>query len=259
MLPELSPRQAEYLIAVIEHHVRLAAPVGSRTLALERGRGLSSASIRATMASLERIGVIGRPHASAGRVPTDLGYRVYVERLMARREPSPAERARLARQLEVEPCDAQRLADALAAELRHLTLVVEHSGGRRRAVYGGLEHVVSEPEFREGARLARLCRLLDDRTALGDRIAALAVHGRAGVALGSEIARRPEGAFGRGAAPWSDAGALDGCALVSIGLRGPGPDALAVLGPARMDYGAIVARLDALGELWDARQGTRIG
>lgn len=79
---DLDPREIEILKSVIRTHVLTGEPVGS--LALQRGAGLdlSPATIRHVMADLESRGLLAQPHASAGRVPTDLAYRLYVDRLM---------------------------------------------------------------------------------------------------------------------------------------------------------------------------------
>lgn len=76
----LTARQADVLRRVVQHFVDTAAPVGSKTLAEEIE--LSSASVRATMRDLEEAGYLGHPHTSAGRVPTERGYRHYVDGLM---------------------------------------------------------------------------------------------------------------------------------------------------------------------------------
>lgn len=78
----LSAREREILRLVVQRFIRTAAPVGSKSLAEEDGLDLSSASIRSTMSTLEAQGYLGHPHTSAGRVPTDQGYRAYVDELM---------------------------------------------------------------------------------------------------------------------------------------------------------------------------------
>ena len=89
---ELTERQARILRAVVEQYVRHAVPVSSETLVREHGLGVSSATVRNELAELEARGYICQPHTSAGRIPSDLGYRYFVERLMAERQLSRAER-----------------------------------------------------------------------------------------------------------------------------------------------------------------------
>ena len=79
---DLTDREKTILGLVVKAYVRDAAPVGSRTLVRRFGLNLSPATIRNTMNDLEEAGLLEQPHTSAGRIPTDLGYRVYVDELM---------------------------------------------------------------------------------------------------------------------------------------------------------------------------------
>jgi heat-inducible transcriptional repressor len=80
----LGERKAAILRVVVEEYVRTGEPVGSETIAERAGLGVSSATIRNEMAALEDLGYLTHPHTSAGRIPTDLGYRSYVDTLPAR-------------------------------------------------------------------------------------------------------------------------------------------------------------------------------
>jgi heat-inducible transcriptional repressor len=82
---ELNERKIRILEYIITDYIATAEPVGSRTIARKHDMGLSSATIRNEMSDLEVMGYIVAPHASAGRVPSDKGYRLYVDRLMRRR------------------------------------------------------------------------------------------------------------------------------------------------------------------------------
>ena len=79
--PELGSRKAAVLRAVVEEYVHTGEPVGSETIAGKTGLGVSAATIRNDLASLEERGYLSHPHTSAGRVPTDAGYRQYVDSL----------------------------------------------------------------------------------------------------------------------------------------------------------------------------------
>lgn len=82
---ELDPRKQTLLQAIIDAYVRSAEPVGSEWLAAHQNLGVRSATIRNEMAELTELGLLRQPHTSAGRVPSDRGYRYYVDRLMHRR------------------------------------------------------------------------------------------------------------------------------------------------------------------------------
>jgi heat-inducible transcriptional repressor len=87
----LTPRQADILARVVDEHIATGAPVGSKTLAEQGGLGVSSSTVRNDLAVLEELGLLMHPHTSAGRVPTDLGYRFYVDRILQSLRPRPAE------------------------------------------------------------------------------------------------------------------------------------------------------------------------
>lgn len=92
--PQLSERERRVLEAVVQTYVETAQPAGSKALAERFGFGISSATIRSTMSDLEEKGFLFHPHASAGRIPTDVAYRVYVDSLIPPVLPN-AERRRL--------------------------------------------------------------------------------------------------------------------------------------------------------------------
>ncbi|MEC4803773.1 MAG: heat-inducible transcriptional repressor HrcA [Jaaginema sp. PMC 1079.18] len=79
---KLNERQQDILKATVHHYVATAEPVGSKTLAQEYNFKVSSATIRNTMGRLEKAGLLYQPYTSAGRIPSDSGYRIYVDRLM---------------------------------------------------------------------------------------------------------------------------------------------------------------------------------
>src|SRR5499427_6145516 len=84
----LSERAQQLLKLLIEHYIRDGQPVGSRTLSRDSGLSLSSATIRNVMADLEELGFVTSPHTSAGRVPTDRGYRFFVDALLRAEVPA---------------------------------------------------------------------------------------------------------------------------------------------------------------------------
>ena len=91
----LSQREKRVLENLIEHYIMTADPVGSRIIANKYRMGLSPATIRNTMQDLEEMGLITQPHTSAGRVPTDIGYRVFVDMLLSPEALSQAEKTKI--------------------------------------------------------------------------------------------------------------------------------------------------------------------
>ncbi len=118
---QLTQRERQVLEAVIHTFVETAEPAGSRSIAKRFDLGVSAATIRNTMSDLEDRGYLYHPHTSAGRVPTDLAYRVYVDALMAPAEPTLSERTRLRQELGAEHTAIESLLGKAAEVLGLLT------------------------------------------------------------------------------------------------------------------------------------------
>ncbi len=87
---ELTERQQEIILRVVEEYVATGQPVGSKSLVERSGMPVSPSTVRNELAELEQIGLLTHPHTSAGRVPTDSGYRYYARNLLDRLEPQPS-------------------------------------------------------------------------------------------------------------------------------------------------------------------------
>jgi heat-inducible transcriptional repressor len=121
-------RRFEVLRAIVEDYVATEEPVGSKALAERHHLGVSPATIRNDMASLEEGGYITQPHTSAGRVPTDKGYRLFVDRLATVKPLSPPERRAIESFLQgaVDLDDAIGRTVRLLAQLTHHVAVVQY-------------------------------------------------------------------------------------------------------------------------------------
>ncbi len=117
----LDPRQQEILKAIIDAHIYTAEPVGSETLAHRTRLGLSAATLRLEMAALEELGYLSHPHTSAGRVPTDRGYRVYVDAMLEEEQRAPEEGARFRRRFQSLTRDTGRVVEEIARALASAT------------------------------------------------------------------------------------------------------------------------------------------
>lgn len=131
------PRRLEVLSAIVEDYVHSREPVGSKALVERHRLGVSSATVRNDMAALEEEGLIMAPHASAGRIPTDKGYRAFVDRIQTVKPLSGAERRAIVAFLD----SSEDLDEALArtvrllSQLTHQVAVLQyptHSGDRLR-------------------------------------------------------------------------------------------------------------------------------
>ncbi|GAB3079416.1 MULTISPECIES: heat-inducible transcriptional repressor HrcA [unclassified Phycicoccus] len=110
-------RRLAVLRAIVQDYVETSEPVGSKALLERHHLGVSAATVRNDMAALEEEGLIAAPHTSAGRVPTDAGYRLFVDRLSSVKPMSPAERSAIAQFLE----GAVDLDDVVARTVRLLS------------------------------------------------------------------------------------------------------------------------------------------
>src|SRR5919197_6566993 len=88
-VPTLTARQREILARVVEEYVRTGDPVGSKHLVQSASLSVSASTVRNELAELEALGLLTHPHTSAGRVPTEAGYRLYADELLARQDPRP--------------------------------------------------------------------------------------------------------------------------------------------------------------------------
>ena len=158
---EITERQRQILSQIIEEYAETASPVGSVTMA--KLFGVSSATIRAEMARLEALGLIAQPHTSAGRVPTDAGYRYYVNHLDEAVDDSSLERGTHAIEVRVS---SQSQADA--AIRRAVDSLVELTGNLGLATIGGqlylsgISQLFTQPEFMDTRRVQAVAKLLDN-------------------------------------------------------------------------------------------------
>ena len=129
-------RRLEVLRAIVEDFVSTNEPVGSKALAERHGLGVSPATVRNDMAALEEEGFITHPHTSAGRIPTDKGYRLFVDQLSQVKPLSPAERRAIQRFLDgaVDLDDVVRRSVRLLAQLTRQVAVVQYPRLSRSAV-----------------------------------------------------------------------------------------------------------------------------
>ncbi|MGB5298957.1 MAG: heat-inducible transcriptional repressor HrcA [Thiogranum sp.] len=125
-MPELSERAQYLLKALTERYIREGQPVGSRTLARDAGLKLSSATIRNVIADLEDMGLVSSPHTSAGRVPTVLGYRLFVDTLLSVQplEHSLIDEFKLSLGTDTDANDLAEIASNLLSDVTRLAGVV---------------------------------------------------------------------------------------------------------------------------------------
>jgi heat-inducible transcriptional repressor len=225
----MSPRQQQILSAIVEQYAEVASPVGSSLLA--KVFGVSSATIRAEMAELERLGYIHQPHTSAGRIPTDKGYRFYVNNLAENGgslAEGRAEKALTARVLSGGmPERTIRNAVDTLVELTH-NLGLATIGNQ--LYMSGLSNLFGQPEFIQGTGVQQVARLLDN---LEPWLREAAPNEPLSVYIGSE------NPIGRSA----------GASLIISRFRSPFSDRsyIGVLGPTRQSYRDVMGLVQHAG------------
>ncbi len=120
---ELNDRKKLILKAIIANYLETGEPVGSRTISKHPDLNLSSATIRNEMADLEDMGLILQPHTSAGRIPSDAGYRFYVDQLMMERETESEEKQALIQKVDRMEVLLKQVANVLASNTNYATMV----------------------------------------------------------------------------------------------------------------------------------------
>ena len=214
----MTERQVLILRAIIEQYAEVASPVGSNLLA--KVFGVSSATIRAEMAELERLDFIAQPHTSAGRVPTDKGYRYYVNSLAEDNETVPERRATRALTARVHdaglPERTIRNAVDTLVELTH-NLGLATIGNQ--LYMSGLSNLFGQPEFMQSGQVRQVAELLDN---LEPWLREAAPNQPLSVYIGRE------NPIGRSA----------GCSLIISRFHSPYSDRsyIGVLGPTRQNY-----------------------
>jgi len=161
----MTERQLQILAAIIEQHAEIAAPVGSVMLA--QLFGVSSATIRSEMARLEDMGLIAQPHTSAGRVPTDAGYRFYVNTLNESHanEPQTLLSDRSAKAIEARVGNQTGADRAIRSAVDSLVDLTHNLGLATigdELYLSGIGNLFSQPEFASANHTQEVARLLDN-------------------------------------------------------------------------------------------------
>ena len=139
---ELDDRKLKILKAIISNYLETGEPVGSRTISKYTDLNLSSATIRNEMADLEELGLIMQPHTSAGRIPTDKGYRLYVDRMMTEKDSEMQEmKTQLLERVDKMESLLKQVAKVLAYNTNYATLVTAPQYQNSKLKFIQLSHV----------------------------------------------------------------------------------------------------------------------
>ena len=157
----MNKRQQEILAAIIEEYTDSAVPVGSKVLVEKYGFDISPATIRNDMVSLEKDGFLYQPHVSAGRIPTDKGYKYFVEEIMADTELSLKDQKKLQVELLKLRAQHQRLSRTTAKLLSGMSGNLAISTMEKDFSDFGIRELLEKPEFQEVDEFCKIVEALD--------------------------------------------------------------------------------------------------
>ena len=227
----MTPRQEQILNTIVEQYAEIAAPVGSITLA--KLFGVSPATIRADMAELEELGFLTQTHTSSGRIPTDKGYRFYVNSIQegtVKELGTHTQRALEGRihSRSLPETTIKNAVDTLVELTQNLGLATIGDN----LYLSGLSNLFAQPEFARGEGVREVAKLLDN---LEPWMREAAPGEPLSVYIGSE----------------NPIGGTSGCSLIISKFNSPysNNSYIGVLGPTRQSYAQVMKLVKRTGEL----------
>ncbi|KKP79546.1 MAG: hypothetical protein A2271_01460 [Candidatus Moranbacteria bacterium RIFOXYA12_FULL_35_19] len=226
----MNDRLKKILAAVVEEYTNSAIPVGSKILEDKYGLKVSSATIRNDMVELEKEGYLHQPHISAGRIPTDKGYRFFVESIMPDQKLSLTDQKKLQAEVLKLKAKNQRLSRTTAKLLSSLSGSLAISGSEKEFYDFGIGELLENPEFQNVDEFCRIAEALDYIDENVDTILSKLKDGETRIFIGKENPIKE----------------ISNCSMVvspyttKSGERG----VLAIVGPKRMKYAKNKSLLD---------------
>jgi transcriptional regulator of heat shock response len=228
-------RRRSVLAATINKYIHEALPVASEDMASVFE--VSSATIRNIFSELEDAGLLMHPYTSGGRVPTEKGYRYYVDLLLSEMQLLDEEKERILseyrRQLNRLDETLEKTSEVIAA-ITHYTGIVSFLEWQDKFFYKGISMVLDQPEFRDVDKMRLLVRLIEDKKKLLE-------------VINRDFKEKVKVYIGRE----TGVPQLDNCALVvtSYRVKNRPSGRVAVLGPVRMEYRHIIPTLEYVSEV----------
>ena len=234
---DLRERKDRVLGIVIGQYIKTFTPVGSAYIAQDSRLDLSSATIRNILADLEQEGLLTHPHTSAGRLPTEAGYRYYVDNIMHEIHLLKDEKERIRAEYQQHVNELEHLLEKTSevdSDVTHYTSMISVDGWNGKVFCHGTSFVPGYPEFHDYKRIKEILTILEEKERLWEVINRY-LEKKIEIYIGQEIA----------------CSNMECCSLViSTYKKENGPSGrIAVLGPTRMDYERVVSTLDYFSEL----------
>lgn len=238
---DILARKDEILRLTIEQYIVTVTPVSSARIARECSLDLSSATVRNILADLEGEGYLTHPHTSAGRVPTQSGYRYYVDNFIDEVQLLEAEKRRIKEEYERETFEMETLLEKTSevlSNMTHYTSIVSVDGWDHKLFCGGTSFIMGYLDYQDVNR---------DIKKIKNILAALDEKERLLEVINRDLVKRIDILIGRE----MECSNIDGCSLVVSKYKSKqGPSGrIAILGPTRMDYNRVVSTLDYFSNL----------
>lgn len=225
----MDARKEQLLRFIIEQYVETAEPIGSSLLAEKSGFGVSGATLRNEMRELEEMGLLTHPHTSAGRIPTEAGYRYYIQHIMRPSHPSKRMGHELEQIAGKESKKIERLkatARLIAKETKNAVIVAWNNDS---LYYTGLSHLFAQPEFQNVTLTINISAVFDRFEQRLDDIYDAVEPDETKILIGAE---NPMG---------------NECGTVVV--RDSRNNLFAIVGPIRKDYGEQAGLVEFLREI----------
>jgi transcriptional regulator of heat shock response len=245
---EIDSRKGDVLRAVVIDYIRTGEPVGSGAIVRRYRLGVSPATIRNDMSALEDLGYLVQPHTSAGRIPTDRGYRFYVDSLPHRAALSEAQRRAIATFFGEPPTPLEEVLRRTAWLLSKLTSygAVTQPPDAHHVFIGGAANIASEETFERRETVQHLFEVLEEQEdALLAWLRSLCRAEDVAVRIGHE----------------NPLAAMQEISLVvsPYRIRGRSAGTIAVIGPTRMQYPTAISAVQAVARKLSDLAKTRAG
>jgi len=235
---EMKARKDGILAITVDQYIKTVTPISSAFISQQSLLDLSSATIRNILAELENDGYLTHPHTSAGRVPTEKGYRYYVDHLMHQIKLLEEEKRRIKSDYIKEKFELERLLEKTSVALSrmtHYTSIVSVDG-QDRIYCQGTSFVVQYPDYNDVQKIGDILRTLEEKERLLELINKDLAN-KIDIYIGHEIACRE----------------IESCSLVVAKYetkKGP-TGRIAILGPTRMNYSRVVSSVDYIAGLME--------
>jgi len=231
----LDTRKQKILGAVVNDYLQSAEPVSSDKIYKKYMRDISPATIRNEMAELEEDGFLQHPHTSSGRVPSDLGYRYFVNQLMKLRGLTHKEIQFIEKEYKKAGKNVEELLHTtlkIASTLSHLLAVITAPKMPFKVISSGMTNIIKQPEFNDTEHIKNILSVIEHEDLIEHIMDESAKDDDVTIRIGSEIKHKK----------------IKDCSIIisKYDLFGESVGTISIIGPTRMTYSKITSVVDTV-------------